>query len=57
MNGAAVTIGKFNGFHLGHQILLDSVVDEALEKGYDAYCIKLVFSNERIFTSEEEQEI
>ena len=57
MNGAAVTIGKFNGFHLGHQILLDSLVDKALEKGYDAYCIKLVFSNERIFTSEEEQEI
>ena len=57
MNGAAVTIGKFNGFHLGHQILLDSLADEALEKGYDAYCIKLVFSNERIFTSEEEQEI
>ena len=57
MNGAAVTIGKFNGFHLGHQVLLDSVADVAEKEGYDAYCIKLVFSNERIFTAEEEQEI
>lgn len=57
MNGAAVTIGKFNGFHLGHQVLLDSVADVAEKEGYDSYCIKLVFSNERIFTAEEEQEI
>jgi len=35
-NGSVATIGSFDGFHLGHQALLDHVLDEAGERGLPA---------------------
>ena len=35
-NKSAVTLGKFDGLHLGHQELIGEVVNESRENGYES---------------------
>lgn len=53
-NGTAITIGKFDGFHLGHQVLLKDICDKAKEKNLTAVCCKLRFSGCNIMSTIEE---
>ena len=46
----ALTIGKFDGFHLGHRILLDDIINESRSKGYRAICLKIKTDEDSIFT-------
>lgn len=53
-NGTAITIGKFDGFHLGHQVLLNDISDKAREKNLEAVCCKLRFPGGNIMSTKEE---
>ena len=54
INGTAITIGKFDGFHLGHQVLLNDISEKAGEKNLEAVCCKLRFSGCNIMSTNEE---
>ena len=56
MNKTAVTIGKFEGLHLGHQLLLKEVSDVAEAKGYEAAFLKIRMPGQSIMTEEEERQ-
>ena len=45
----ALTIGKFNGFHLGHQTLLSDITKAAAEQGMTPKILKLVTKDGDIF--------
>jgi riboflavin kinase/FMN adenylyltransferase len=45
----ALTIGKFNGFHLGHQTLLRDITKAAAEQGMTPKILKLVTKDGDIF--------
>ena len=49
----ALTIGKFDGFHLGHQVLLDDIIKESNAKGYRSVCLKIVTKDSGIFSKED----
>ena len=53
MKKSVVTIGKFNGFHLGHQELLKRVTQVAREKDYSAICCKLLMKDSGLLTKDE----
>ena len=57
MSSSAITIGKFDGFHLGHKVLLDRIIKES-EKSNDieSVCIKLTGKAVSLFTPEEDNE-
>ena len=45
MNKSAVTIGKFEGIHRGHQLLIDEITKVAESKKYDAvFLLEVEFS-------------
>lgn len=52
----AVTIGKFDGFHLGHRRLLEELCSLA-QKGYRPVVLQIRFSEQRILSFEEEEEV
>ena len=51
---SAITIGKFDGFHLGHQILLQDISDRAESDGLKAVCCKLRFPGSNIMSTGED---
>ncbi|MBR6403435.1 MAG: bifunctional riboflavin kinase/FAD synthetase [Eubacterium sp.] len=51
---SAITIGKFDGFHLGHQVLLQDISARAESDGIKAVCCKLRFPGSNIMSTEEE---
>lgn len=57
MSRSAITIGKFDGFHLGHKVLLDRII-QVSEKSddIDSVCIKLSGMATPLFTSEEDKQ-
>ncbi len=55
MNKTAITIGKFESFHLGHQILLRKVSEAAEELNLEAVCCKLLMKGNRLLTEVEEE--
>ena len=55
MKQSAVTIGKFNGFHLGHQVLLEEIKRAGVEKNLKSVCLKLSINGTGIFTDEENE--
>lgn len=57
MTESAITIGKFDGIHKGHQLLIEDVVRAAKEKGYRSICYKLDFGDSALMTREEDEEI
>ena len=50
---SAVTIGKFDGCHLGHQVLLEDISGVSKSKGYRAVCCKLLMGGSRILSFDE----
>ena len=56
MTESAITIGKFDGIHKGHQLLIEDVVRAAKEKGYRSICYKLDFGDSALMTREEDEE-
>ncbi len=54
MNKSAITIGKFESFHRGHQLLLAKVSEEAQKSGMDAICCRLLMPGFRLLSEEEE---
>ena len=57
MTESAITIGKFDGIHKGHQLLIEDVVRAAKENGYRSICYKLDFGDSALMTREEDEEI
>ena len=55
MNKSAVTIGKFEGIHRGHQLLLDEITQVAETKQYDAVFLKIRMPGQCLMTEEEER--
>ena len=63
MTKTFMTIGKFDGFHLGHQLLLNDIIDKykkAVEMGtadeaYKCVIIKLRSGKDALYTEEEEK--
>ena len=55
--GTALTIGKFNGFHNGHRVLLKAISDYAGEHGVDAICYKLEFGDMSILDDDEQSDV
>ena len=53
MKKTALTIGKFNGFHLGHQMLLKDIAEVAEREEMTPKILKLVTSDSGIFDSAE----
>ena len=53
----AITIGKFDGLHKGHQLLLNDIRNIALSEKYDTICFKISFNNRGIYSIEELQSI
>ncbi len=51
----AVTIGKFDGFHLGHQLLLDDIVSVSDERNLIPVIIKLTGTGVGIMSRTEEE--
>lgn len=49
----ALTIGKFDGFHLGHKVLLDDIITESGAQGYRSVCLKIVTKDSGIFVKED----
>lgn len=41
MQGSAVTIGKFDGFHKGHQLLLNTLRRQALDRDLSSVVFKI----------------
>lgn len=57
MTESAITIGKFDGIHKGHQLLIEDVVRAAKENGYRSICYKLDFGDSALMTREEDEDI
>ncbi len=57
MTESAITIGKFDGIHKGHQLLIEDVVRVSKENGYRSICYKLDFGDSTLMTREEDEEI
>ena len=61
LNNTAVTLGKFNAFHLGHRKLIEYIKNEKNEKGYKttifSFDTATVFNQPLIVTKEERIEI
>ena len=55
LSGCAVTLGKFDGFHRGHQKLIKKVL-ERKEQGEQAVVVTFQSANEMLFTSEEKSQ-
>ena len=53
MTGAAITIGKFDSVHKGHQQLLEDIIRVSKENGYESICFKLDFGEPGILTGPE----
>ena len=47
MRGAAVTLGKFDGLHQGHELLVKHVIDQAKEK--DLVSVVVAFDMRPLF--------
>lgn len=56
MKKTALTIGKFDGLHLGHRLLLESISKEAEKRDLDAILIKIKMPGQSLFTEEEKSE-
>ena len=41
MQGSAVTIGKFDGFHKGHQLLLNTLRQQAFDRDLSSVVFKI----------------
>ena len=57
MTESAITIGKFDGIHKGHQLLIEDVVKASKENGYRSICYKLDFGDSALMTTDEDEEI
>lgn len=57
MTESAITIGKFDGIHRGHQLLIKDVVDVAQKREYKSICYKLDFGDSALMTSAEDEEL
>ena len=57
MTESAITIGKFDGIHRGHQVLIEDVVKVAESRGLDSVCYKLDFGDSALMTRDEDEEI
>lgn len=55
MSETAITIGKFDGFHIGHQALLRDIISVSRAKGYEAACFKIRTSSKSIMSEEEDR--
>ncbi len=64
-NHAAITLGKFDGLHLGHELLVEKVIGYQMEKGVDSVVFafdmspfyeKLNKKYDRILSNEEKAE-
>lgn len=55
MNKSAVTIGKFEGIHRGHQLLIDEITKVAESKKYDAVFLKIRMPGQCLMTEDEEK--
>ena len=53
--GTAVTIGKFDGFHLGHKLLLEKIRDYSLKHSVKSVCYKLDFGGASVLDSAEQE--
>lgn len=53
----AITIGKFDGFHSGHKLLLDDILKVSDEKNLQPVLLMISSDEPRIFTIEEENEL
>lgn len=56
-NGTAITIGKFDGMHRGHQLLMDDIRKVALSEKYDTICFKISLNTKSIYSIKEQQDI
>ena len=57
MTESAITIGKFDGIHRGHQLLIEDVSRVAGSKGYKSICYKLDFGDSALMTRDEDEKI
>ncbi|MCR5213184.1 MAG: bifunctional riboflavin kinase/FAD synthetase [Eubacterium sp.] len=55
-NRTAVTIGKFDSFHLGHQLLLKDIIKVSKDKKLQPLILKLSIIKEGIMSKKEEEE-
>lgn len=55
--GTALTIGKFDGFHKGHRLLLQEISDYSAKTGAEAVCYKLEFGGDSILSREEQEKV
>jgi riboflavin kinase/FMN adenylyltransferase len=55
--GTALTIGKFDGFHRGHRLLLQEISDYSAKTGADTVCYKLEFGGDGILSHDEEERV
>lgn len=55
--GTALTIGKFDGFHRGHRLLLQEISDYSEKTGAEAVCYKLEFGGDSILSSDEQEKV
>jgi riboflavin kinase/FMN adenylyltransferase len=55
--GTALTIGKFDGFHLGHRLLLQDISDYCRKTGAESICYKLEFGGCSILDQNEQERI
>lgn len=57
MQGSAVTIGKFDGFHKGHQLLLNTLRQQALDRDLSSVVFKIDSRETQILSDGEQREI
>ncbi len=55
--GTALTIGKFDGFHKGHRLLLQEISDYSAKTGAEAVCYKLEFGGDSILSKDEQEKV
>lgn len=55
--GTALTIGKFDGFHKGHRLLLQEISDYSAKTGAEAVCYKLEFGGDSILSRDEQEKV
>lgn len=55
--GTSLTIGKFDGFHKGHRLLLQEISDYSAKTGAEAVCYKLEFGGDSILSREEQEKV
>ena len=56
LSNSAVTLGKFDGIHRGHQKLVEEILKQK-EEGAQAVLFAFVSSGQMIFTCEERAEL